>query len=174
MLPTGHIATGALLGAWRSRGRGQAPAPAIAAGIAVAVLPDADILLPTVLDRLGVDHRLNSGVHHRWVTHTPLFWGLVALSARRLARRPQAPSWAPDAAKMLAIGVALHLAEDATANTVSLLWPLRRREYGLSLDRMPDVTDHGDYIRRYPFSPAGLLEAALIAWAFLACRRRLS
>ena len=51
-----------------------------------ASIPDLDLLIPALLDRLGVEHELNTGVHHRWVTHTPLFWGLVLAEARRLAR----------------------------------------------------------------------------------------
>ena len=63
---------------------------------------------------------------------------------------------------MLAFGVAVHLVQDSVANTVALLWPLRRREYGLGLDRLGGVTDHVDYMRRYPPSPAGKIEAALV------------
>ncbi len=171
MLPSGHIAGGALLGAARTRRSTRHPALVIAGGVAAATLPDADVLLPSLLDRLGVAHRLNSGVHPSWVTHTPLFWGLVAAGARRLASRPSAPAWAPEAARTLALGSALHLAQDSVANTVALLWPLRRREYGLGLDRLAGVTDHGEYIRRYPSSPAGMLEAGLIVAAAVACGR---
>jgi hypothetical protein len=75
---------------------------------------------------------------------------------------------------MLALGVGLHITQDSLANTVSLLWPLRRREYGLGLDRLGDVTDHGEYVRRYPASPAGKLEAALMLAALAAGGMRLS
>jgi hypothetical protein len=67
--------------------------------------------------------------------------------------------------------VTVHLIQDTTANTVSLLWPLRRRAYGLGLDRLPGVTDHIEYIRRYPASPAGWIEGALVAAALAACAR---
>lgn len=127
-----------------------------------ASVPDLDLLLPTVLDRLGVDHHLNSGVHHRWMTHTPLFWGLALAGVRRLSRHPNAPRWAPEAAWLLSAGVPLHLLQDAVANTVALLWPLRRREYGLGLDRLAGLDDHREYVRRYPSSPAGRLEVALL------------
>lgn len=171
MLPSGHIAAGVLVGAARAR---ISPTPApwlLAAGVVATTLPDLDVLAPSVLDRLGIPHRLDSGVHHRWMTHTPLFWGLVGLGARRAARRPSAPSWAPEAAALLATGVTVHLTQDTVANTVSLLWPLRRREYGLQLDRLPGVTDHVEYIRRYPASPAGWVEGALVAAALAACAR---
>jgi hypothetical protein len=168
MLPTGHIATGLLLGLRQSRHRHGAGAGAVLAGsVACSILPDADLVIPALLDRLGLEHRLESGRHHSWMTHTPLFWGLVCRSAWRGSRHRSAPGWAPEAARLLSTGVALHLAGDATANTVALLWPLRRREYGLGLDRLPEVTDHLEYIRRYPASPAGRLEAALILAAGL-------
>ena len=126
------------------------------------MLPDADLAIPAVLDRLGIDHQLNTGRHHSWVTHTPLFWSAVSAAAWRTARSERAPGWAPEAARLLAAGSAIHLAGDATANTVALLWPLRRREYGLGLDQMASVTDHVEYVRRYPGSPAGKLEVGLI------------
>ena len=174
MLPSGHIAAGVLLGAQRSRPTGRHPGALVAGGVVSACLPDLDLMIPMLLDRLGVSHRLRSGEHHRWATHTPLFWGSVALGARRIARRPAAPAWAPEAASMLAIGVAVHLVQDSVANTVALLWPLRRREYGLGLDHLGDVTNHVAYVRRYPSSPAGKLEGALVlaaaavAWRHLA------
>jgi hypothetical protein len=98
----------------------------------------------------------------------------VCAGARHLARRASAPAWAPEAADMLALGVGLHITQDSLANTVSLLWPLRRREYGLGLDRLGDVTDHGEYVRRYPASPAGKLEAALMLAALAAGGMQLS
>lgn len=166
MLPSGHIATGVLLGLRRGRRAPRRSRPLILGGAVVsACLPDADLALPVLLDRLGVKHRLNSGRHHSWVTHTPLFWAGVIALARRAGRQPAAPAWAPAATWLLSAGVTLHLAEDSIANTVALLWPLRRGEYGLSLDRMPGVDDHLDYVRRYPATPAGWLEAALIGLA---------
>ena len=66
-----------------------------------ASIPDLDLLIAALLDRLGVEHELNTGVHHRWVTHTPLFWGLVLAEARRLSRRRGAPGWAPGAVELL-------------------------------------------------------------------------
>ena len=162
MLPTGHIATGVLLGARRS---GRHPAREIAAGVAVSCLPDADILIPKALDRLGIEHRLNSGTHHSWVTHTPLFWAGILIAARTASRRPAAPPWAHDAADLLSAGIALHLLQDSVANTVALAWPVRRREYGLGLDRLAGETDHYAYLRRYPASPAGVLELGLIGAA---------
>lgn len=165
MLPSGHIASGVLLGLRHGRQFSAGPRRAIRAGaVLCACLPDADLALPLLLDRLGVGHRLNSGRHHSWVTHTPVFWGGVALAARRLRPRP--------AAELLAAGPAVHVLLDAIANTVALLWPLRRREYGLSLDRMPDVDDHLVYIRRYPTTPAGRLEGVLIALAALVALRQ--
>ena len=174
MLPSGHIAGGALLGALRARRSARRPALLIAGGMTAATLPDLDVFIPSLLDRVGIEHRLSSGVHHSWVTHTPLFWGLLAAGARRVARRRHAPSWAPEAADMLTIGAALHLAQDSVANTVALLWPLRRREYGLGLDRLGGVTDHVEYVRRYPSSPAGKLEAALVLAAVVLCGQRLA
>ena len=171
MLPSGHIATGVLLGAERSRRSDRHPGVLVAGGVVAACLPDADLALPRVLDRLGVEHRLNSGRHHSWMTHTPLFWGAALIKARRLARHPKAPAWAPEAASLLTIGVALHLTQDTVANTVALLWPVRRREYGLGLDRLAGETDHIAYMRRYPFSPAGALEGALVLAAVAAGRR---
>ncbi|HET9720194.1 MAG TPA: metal-dependent hydrolase [Solirubrobacteraceae bacterium] len=169
MLPTGHIASGVLLGLRRERhAAGRSRRLIVAGAVACACLPDADLGLPFLLDRLHVRHRLNSGRHHSWMTHTPLFWGTVAVGARRLRPGP--------VAGLLATGPALHLLLDATANTVALLWPLRRREYGLGLDRMPGVDDHLAYIRRYPATPAGRLEVVLIALAAsgLIRQRRLS
>jgi hypothetical protein len=158
MLPSGHIASGVLLGLRRNRHVSARRRGWIVAGAVVsACLPDADLAVPFVLDRLGVRHRLNSGRHHSWMTHTPLFWATVAVAARRLRPGP--------VAELLTTGPALHLLLDATANTVALLWPLRRREYGLGLDRMPGVDDHLRYVRRYPATPAGRLEAGIIALA---------
>jgi hypothetical protein len=173
MLPSGHLAGGALLGAWWSRRSARHPAHVIAGGMLATSAPDLDLLIPSVLDRLGIDHDLNTGVHHRWVTHTPLFWGLTAVGARRLSRRRGAPEWARGAVDMLAVGVGLHLLQDSVANTVALLWPLRRREYGLGLDRLAGVDDHLEYIRRYPSSPAGRLEAGLLVTAVASCAWRL-
>jgi hypothetical protein len=165
VLPSGHIASGLLLGLGHSRAAtGRKRRLILAGAVLAACLPDADLALPPLLDRLGIRHRLNSGTHHSWPTHTPLFWGMVAVGLRRL--RPGA------AARLVARGSALHLLLDATANTVALLWPLRRREYGLSLDRMPGVDDHLAYVRRYPATPAGRLEGALIAAAALATLRQ--
>lgn len=177
MLPTGHLATGVLLGLHRSRDRsGLAQTTVLAGAVASSVLPDADLAIPSVLDHLGVEHRLETGRHHSWMTHTPLFWGLVCRTARRASRRESAPGWAAEAARLLSAGVAFHLIGDATANTVALLWPLRRREYGLGLDRLAGVTDHLEYTRRYPASPAGRLEAVLIlaaaAWSLARLRQR--
>lgn len=146
----------------------------ITGGVIAANLPDLDLALPRLLDRLGVEHRLDSGVHHRWVTHTPVFWGLVCAGARRVARGPSAPPWAAEVADMIALGAAIHILQDSIANTVALLWPLRRREYGLGLDRLGDVTDHGEYVRRYPASPAAKIEAALMLAALAASGRHLS
>jgi hypothetical protein len=171
MLPSGHIAAGVLLGAERSRRSDHHPGVLVAAGVVAACLPDADLALPRALDRLGVEHRLNSGRHHSWVTHTPLFWGAAVLAAQRRSRRPDAPVWASEAANLMTAGVALHLVQDSVANTVALLWPLKRREYGLGLDRLAGETDHISYMRRYPFSPAGALEGALILAAVAAGRR---
>ncbi|HWD65872.1 MAG TPA: metal-dependent hydrolase [Solirubrobacteraceae bacterium] len=177
MLPSGHIATGVLLGLRPHR---RAPARArswvLLGAVVSACLPDADLALPFVLDRMGIKHRLNSGRHHSWITHTPLFWAAVIALARRAGRHPLAPAWAPHAAGLLSVGVTLHLAEDALANTIALLWPVRRREYGLGLDHMPGVDDHIDYVLRYPTTPAGRLELALIAVAAsaLSRQRRLS
>lgn len=166
MLPTGHIASGVLLGLRRSRHASRRSRRLVMAGaVAAACLPDADLALPGVLDRLGVHHRLNSGRHHSWMTHTPAFWIGVNGALRRLSRSPAAPAWAPDAAHLLMLGTTIHLAADATANTVALLWPLHHREYGLGLDRMPGVDDHLDYVRRYPATPAGWFEGILIALA---------
>lgn len=174
MLPSGHLAGGALLGAWSSRRSARHPAYLIAGGMLAASAPDADLLIPSVLDRLGIEHGLNTGVHHRWITHTPLFWGLTVVGAHRLSRRRGAPEWAPGAADVLAAGVGLHILQDAVANTVALLWPLRRREYGLGLDRLAGVDDHLEYIRRYPSSPAGKLEAGLLVAAVAFCSWRVT
>jgi LexA-binding, inner membrane-associated putative hydrolase len=174
MLPSGHIAAGALLGAWRSRGNARHQAWVIAGGMLATTAPDIDLALPPLLDRLGIEHDLNSGVHHRWVTHTPLFWGLIVSGAIRLSRWHRAPEWASGAADVFAVGVGLHLLQDSLANTVALLWPLRRREYGLGLDRLAGVSDHGEYIRRYPSSPAGKLDAALVLAALITCGWRLA
>lgn len=171
MLPLGHLAAGALLGARRSRRVSRPSGLVIAGAMVAASVPDIDLAIPRVLDGLGIRHRLDSGVHHRWVTHTPLFWGLIATTARRIARRRGGAEWEPEAADLLAGGVALHLLLDSVANTVSLLWPLSRTRYGLGLDRMAEVTDHVEYVRRYPASPAGKLEVAMAMAAVTACGR---
>jgi membrane-bound metal-dependent hydrolase YbcI (DUF457 family) len=168
------MAGGALLGAGLSRRSTRHPGALIGGAVVAASVPDVDLLIPTVLDQLGIEHRLDSGVHHRWATHTPLFWGLVCAAARAAARAQSAPAWAPEAARVLMLGVALHLLQDAVANTVSLLWPVRREEYGLGLDGLGDVTDHVEYVRRYPASPAGKLEGVLAVAAIGACAWRLT
>ncbi len=173
MLPSGHIATGILLGHRRGRvASGRSRRLIVAGAVVAACLPDADLALPIVLDRLGFKHRLNSGRHHSWMTHTPVFWAGVTALGRRASRHPGAPPWAPEAARLLTAGVALHLAGDALANTVALLWPLHRREYGLSLDHMPSVDDHLEYVRRYPATAAGWLEGMLIAAAVRSAARQ--
>jgi hypothetical protein len=170
MLPPGHIAAGVLLGAQRSRRSERRTTILMTGAIIGACLPDVDLVFPVLLDRLGIEHRLRSGEHHSWVTPSPLFWGVVATGARRIARRPAAPAWAPEAANLIAAGVTLHLLQDSVANTVALLWPLRRREYGLGLDHLAGETDHREYIRRYPSSPAGRLEGAIVLAAIaVAC-----
>lgn len=177
MLPTGHIATGVLLGLRRNRrATGRRRRLILAGSVVSTCLPDADLVLPVLLDGLGVEHRLNSGRHHSWMTHTPLFWLGVTALARRASRRAGAPAWASEASRLLTTGVALHLLEDVLANTVAVLWPVRRREYGLSLDRMPGVDDHLAYARRYPATPAGRLEGVLLlaaaAWGAARARSR--
>jgi hypothetical protein len=134
----------------------------VAGAVVATCLPDIDLAIPTVLDVLGVEHHLCSGRHHSWITHTPLFWGCVVLGARGLVKRYCEGAWAPEAARLLAVGVALHLLQDSVANTVALFWPLRRREYGLGLDHLSGETDHVAYMRRYPSSPAGKLEGLLV------------
>lgn len=165
MLPCGHIAAGVLLAAQRSRRSGRYRGAVLAGAVVATCLPDLDLVMPVLLDRVGVKHRLCSGEHHRWVSHTPLFWGSVIWSARSIALRSSSPAWAPEAVNLLAAGVAVHLVQDSLANTVALLWPLRRREYGLGLDHLGGVTDHLEYMRRYPSSPAGKLEVALVLGA---------
>ena len=145
----------------------------VATAVVGTCLPDVDLIIPKVLDHLGVEHGLSSGRHHSWMTHTPLFWGSIAIATRRIAGRSSAPEWAPEAAKLLAVGVALHLLQDAVANTVALLWPLRRDEYGLGLDHLGGETDHIAYMRRYPSSPAGKLEGTLVLAAVAVGWRRL-
>jgi hypothetical protein len=145
----------------------------VAGAVVATCLPDIDLVIPIVLDSLGVEHHLCSGRHHSWMTHTPLFWGSVAIGAGRLAQRSRAPACAPEAAQLLAVGVALHLLQDSVANTVALLWPLRRREYGLGLDHLAGETDHQAYMRRYPSSPAGKLEGLLVLAAAAVGARRL-
>jgi hypothetical protein len=161
------MAAGVLLGAQRSRRRESHRGAVITGAVISTCLPDVDLLLPGLLDRLGVEHGLDSGEHHSWASHTPLFWALAAVGARRVARRPSSPACAPEAANLLTLGVAVHLVQDSVANTVALLWPLRRRQYGLGLDHLPGVTDHLEYTRRYPSSTAGKIEGALLlaaAW----------
>jgi LexA-binding, inner membrane-associated putative hydrolase len=173
MLPSGHIAAGALIGARHARAS-KHPAATIAAAIAAAIVPDLDVVIPKMLDKLGVRHRLESGRHHSWVTHTPLFWAGVLSGARRMSAHADAPAWAPAAVRLLTETIVVHLVQDSVANTVALLWPIRRREYGLGLDRLGGVTDHREYIRRYPASPAGKIEVALMLAALIACRRTFS
>jgi hypothetical protein len=172
MLPSGHIAAGILLGAHHGRRSARSPGLVTAGAILGTCLPDLDLAIPTILDRLGLEHTLCSGRHHSWMTHTPLFWGALAVAAHRLARRPAAPATAPEAVSLLTAGVAVHLVQDSVANTVALLWPLRRREYGLSLDRLAGETDHVAYMRRYPASPAGRLEGVLVLAAVVVGGRR--
>jgi hypothetical protein len=145
----------------------------VAAAVVGTCLPDVDLAIPTALDHLGIEHHLCSGRHHSWVTHTPLFWIFTVIGSRTLVRRPGAPAWAAEAGQLLAVGVALHLLQDSVANTVALLWPLRRREYGLGLDHLAGETDHMAYIRRYPSSPAGKLEGLLVLGAVTVVGRSL-
>jgi hypothetical protein len=145
----------------------------VGGAVVATCLPDVDLTIPTILDNLGVEHHLCSGRHHSWMTHTPLFWGSIVIGARGLVERSWAPAWAPEAAQLLTVGVALHLLQDSVANTVALLWPLRRREYGLGLDHLAGETDHVAYMRRYPSSPAGKLEGLLVLAAATVGGRRL-
>jgi membrane-bound metal-dependent hydrolase YbcI (DUF457 family) len=172
MLPSGHIAAGILLGAHRRRRTEWRPDVVVAGAVVGTCLPDIDLVIPTVLDHLGVEHHLCSGRHHSWITHTPLFWGSIVMGARALCRRPGTPAWSSEAAQLLAVGVWLHLLQDSVANTVALLWPLRRREYGLGLDHLAGETDHMAYLRRYPSSPAGKLEGLLVVAAVAVGWRR--
>ncbi len=110
MLPSGHIAAGLLLGLKRRRASTLPPGVVLGGAVAAAVLPDLDLLLPTLLDRLGIEHRLESGRHHSWATHTPAFWGAVAAGAHRLAHSPWAPGWAPQAASLVALGTGAGMA----------------------------------------------------------------
>lgn len=58
MLPPGHIAGGVLLEAWGShRGSGR-PSLVIAGAVAATTLPDLDLAIPSLLDRLAgvTDH----------------------------------------------------------------------------------------------------------------------
>jgi membrane-bound metal-dependent hydrolase YbcI (DUF457 family) len=173
MLPSGHIAAGILLGAHRTRRSESRPDLVVAGAVVGTCLPDIDLVVPMILDRVGVEHRLCSGRHHSWITHTPLFWGSIVMGTRSLSQRSWAPAWSPEAAQLLAVGVWLHLLQDSIANTVALLWPLRRREYGLGLDHLAGETDHVVYMRRYPSSPAGKLEGLLVVAAVAVGWRRL-
>ena len=137
MLPSGHIAAGILLGAHRTRRSGWRQTRSSPARSSGPPSRTSTSSIPTVLDNLGVEHQLCSGRHHSWMTHTPLFWGSVLIGVRSLVERSWAPAWAPEAAQLLAVGVALHPLRDFVANTVALLWPLRGVSMGLALTIWP-------------------------------------
>lgn len=108
-----HLPAGWLLG--RALGE-RAARRALLAG---AVAPDLDLLWWWLVDH-GTVH------HHRYLTHLPAVWALVALAAaltlRRRARR---------VALAMCAGVLLHIALDSVVGDVAWLWPWSSRLFSL-------------------------------------------
>jgi LexA-binding, inner membrane-associated putative hydrolase len=168
MRPYGHLAGGVLLGALLARGEDRLhPALTVAFTSLAANVPDLDIAYPIIADHYGIDHDIDSPKHHSWVTHTPVFWLAVLTAATQISKHPKMPLRIRALVRLLRWAVALHLAQDATANSVSLAYPLKKKEYGLRLDGI-GTEDHADYLEMYKGTKAWYVEQVLAILAAVA------
>lgn len=168
MRPYGHLAGGALLGALLAERTDLHPALVVVGTALAANLPDLDIAGPIACDILDIDHGINSQAHHSWVTHTPAFWFAV-LSAATVASQNRSVR-VRFLVKALRHAIALHLAQDTVANSLSLGWPFVKKEYGLKLDGIGQM-DHAEYLKAYKSSKAWYVEQAIAALAVGAIAR---
>lgn len=90
-------------------------------GAALGNLPDLDAIIAPVLGHRPGHQRLN---HHRFVTHTPLLYGVLSLIVGLFS-----PAWA----LRLATLTLFHLVLDSwhTDDGVMWLWPLSRHQFSL-------------------------------------------
>ncbi|MBN1260873.1 MAG: metal-dependent hydrolase [Anaerolineae bacterium] len=93
----------------------------LVAGAVLGNLPDFDVLIAPLAGHIRGEKRLH---HHRYVTHAPAFYLLLAALAALFA-----PAWGLRLA-LLSLG---HLLLDSwhTDDGVMWLWPFSRRQYSL-------------------------------------------
>ena len=144
VMPKAHLAAGATAGALLP-GRGVlTPVQRIVAGAFAANAPDADVFLPMALDRVGIGRQaLGNNLHHTWPTHTPAVWLAIATVVLLMAEQFPEESPARELADLLAIGAAIHLAQDWTSDKLPLAWPLTDRRWGLHLGRFEVIQPDG-------------------------------
>jgi LexA-binding, inner membrane-associated putative hydrolase len=150
MRPQAHLASGLL--AWSLSGAPvrEAPVDALAAN-----LPDLD---RDIAKALGVER----SDHHRWPSHSFVFWApLTALA------------WRHDRARRAAALVWVHLALDTYADGLAWLWPLETRKRGL-FRKPPHIHDDGWNTPAPPDTNLGRIELAMWLGTALAVTRRIA
>ncbi|MBU0493157.1 MAG: metal-dependent hydrolase [Chloroflexi bacterium] len=125
MTIVGHIGGSLLIASVVERGVFSRPAAPATLGLAVLVglLPDADALLALALGRWRPRQAMLA--HHRYPTHAPLFYALLALALWPLA--------GAEAALLFGALTLGHLLLDTwgTDDGIMWLWPVSRRQFAV-------------------------------------------
>lgn len=150
---TAHIPAGYVTGCKLS----ASPA-VIAAAVAGAIVPDLDFLRYYLLDDTQVHH-------HRYWTHIPGVWALIALVALPLVRWLRPLLFAPSVGFFA--GIFGHLVLDTVAGKIMWLWPWSDRF--VSLIDIPERWPH--WALDTILHPVFLLEIAIWIWAVALWRR---
>lgn len=115
----------------------------------LGILPD----LPLAL--LVLTRRYNPKIHfhHTWITHTPIFWLLLAMVVYLWISKPFA--------ELLLLGTWLHLAMDwyGAGDGIMFLYPFSHHQFGVLLSGVHGKEGFQIYIRQWYFF---LLETLVI------------
>jgi inner membrane protein len=125
-----------------------------AAALTGSVLPDIDMVWFHLVDH-GAVH------HHRYWTHVPGFWAIVALVTLPLLR-----GTARLTAALLLAAVGLHLVLDSVGGGIMWLWPFS--DHLFSLIEVPATQSHWvlSFIFHWSFA-AELAVIAVALWLYL-------
>jgi len=119
------------------------------------ILPDIPLALLVISGRFDPDIHY----HHRWITHTPVFWLIISLLTMRFYSR--------DTGLELLAATWLHLGMDwyGGADGIAFLYPLTDRQYGAGLSGVNGPEGLQIYFSKPLFS---ILEIAIQGSALLA------
>lgn len=135
----------------------------VASGVIVAaviggITPDLDFLRYYLLDDTKVHH-------HRYWTHIPGVWALIALVVLPIARVVRPASFVPALAFFLAVFG--HLVLDTLTGGILWLWP-----WSDAFVNLIEVPERRHWVLDPILHPVFLAEIAIWVWAFLLWRRR--